>query len=188
MADRTFGLKKKIILPIRHLTSSLQTPNAVGEDMVEHNTNPQDASEALPEVGETLVATESTSNLTADAATNSPLTGTSLEHPGSESNPQSAQNPEDPSQNSEETPTMKAEASDQGQNAPLAWKSELNRFLQSANGVLATKENLKLVSVDKKLNPAYVKSWKLESNRYFQLLVNLRRREKETKTGGKTVA
>lgn len=93
-------------------------------------------------------------------------------------------------QDSEEPTTMKEEASNQDSTSKLddAWKKDLKRYLNDMNGVLAAKENLKLVWVDKRLNPAYAINWKIESNRYFQLMVNLRRRSFGTKMGGKSVS
>ena len=68
------------------------------------------------------------------------------------------------------------------------WRQHLNRFHHDINGILATKENFKLVCVDKQAKDAFSRNWKLESNRYFQLVVNLRRRGMGTKVGGKSVS
>ncbi len=68
------------------------------------------------------------------------------------------------------------------------WRIELNRFHNDVNGILATKENLKLVSMDKNTKPSFARNWKQDANRYFQLIVNLRRRATGAKIGGKNVA
>jgi hypothetical protein len=68
------------------------------------------------------------------------------------------------------------------------WLNELNRFHHDVNGILATKENLKLVSMDKNIKPSFARAWKQDVNRYFQLIVNLRRRATGAKIGGKNVA
>jgi hypothetical protein len=68
------------------------------------------------------------------------------------------------------------------------WRQELKRFHNDINGILAAKENYKLVCVDQNAKPSFAKAWKQEANRYFQLIVNLRRRAKGAKVGGKNVA
>jgi hypothetical protein len=68
------------------------------------------------------------------------------------------------------------------------WRRELDRFHNDINEILATKENFKLVAVDQNAKPSFARSWKQEANRYFQLIVNLRRRGKGAKVGGKNVA
>jgi len=71
---------------------------------------------------------------------------------------------------------------------PPQWRQELKRFHNDINGILATKENYELVCVDQNAKPSFAKAWKQEANRYFQLIVNLRRRGKGAKVGGKNVA
>jgi hypothetical protein len=68
------------------------------------------------------------------------------------------------------------------------WRRELKRFHNDINGILAAKENYKLVCVDQNAKPSFARTWKQESNRYFQLMVNLRRRARGAKVGGKNVA
>ncbi len=88
-----------------------------------------------------------------------------------------------PPEDSGEPETKKAEDA-----ADLRWKDALLNFHDKLNGVLAAKENMKLVAVEQKVHPAYVLNWKIQSNRHFQLVVAMRRRLKNGKVGGKTVA
>ena len=58
------------------------------------------------------------------------------------------------------------------------WGAELKRFNAVVNHVLATKEALKLKACDIKIPPEFLGDWTLDSNRFFLLAVNLRRRQK----------
>lgn len=89
----------------------------------------------------------------------------------------------EPAEDSGEPATKKAEAA-----TPGSWQVDLQAFESRMNGLLAAKENLKLVAACEKLHSAYALSWKYQSNRYFQLVSTLRRRLKDGKVGGKSVA
>jgi hypothetical protein len=56
------------------------------------------------------------------------------------------------------------------------WISELKRFNEVVNAVLATKELLKLKACDIKIPSEFLSDWTADSNRFFILAVNLRRR------------
>jgi hypothetical protein len=96
-------------------------------------------------------------------------------------NPQGTSGPS--LEDSGEPETKKAEAA-----ADHEWQKQLKTFESKINGLLAAQENLKLVAVDQNLHSAYVEDWKLQSNRYFQLVVALRRRIRSGTVGGKQVA
>lgn len=71
----------------------------------------------------------------------------------------------------EETQPPAPDAPDQ-----TAWISELKRFNEVVNSVLATKELLKLKACDIKIPSEFLSDWTSDSNRFFILAVNLRRR------------
>ena len=89
-----------------------------------------------------------------------------------------------PAEDSGEPETKKAEAAVNNDE----WKNKLSNFQNKMNGVFAAKENMKLVAVEEKVHVAYATKWKQQSNRYFQLVVALRRRIHGGKVGGKSVA
>lgn len=86
-------------------------------------------------------------------------------------------------EDSGEPATKKAEAA-----FDAAWINDARGFENRMNGLLAAKENLRLVAAHEKLHSAYSLSWKNQSNRYFQLVVMLRRRINQGKVGGKLVS
>jgi hypothetical protein len=69
-----------------------------------------------------------------------------------------------------------------------AWISELKRFNEVVNAVLATKELLKLKACDIKIPSEFLSDWTADSNRFFILAVNLRRRHqnRSATSGAKT--
>jgi beta-xylosidase len=69
-----------------------------------------------------------------------------------------------------------------------SWRTELKRFHDDINLVLASKENLRLVAIDIKVPQEFAEDWKLASNRYFKLMVNLRKRYTGVKVAQKHVA
>ncbi len=95
-----------------------------------------------------------------------------------------------PAEDSGDQGTKKAEAASSSPKSAAVepWRKHLKRFHDDVNGVFATKENFKLVCVDKKAKESFSRNWKVESNKYFQLVVNLRRRGLGTKVGGKSVS
>lgn len=98
--------------------------------------------------------------------------------------------PSAPAEDSGDQSTKKAEAASPGaKSAPEEeWRKHLKRFHNDINGVFAAKENFMLVCVDKQAKDSFARNWKQEANKYFQLVVNLRRRNLGSKVGGKTVA
>jgi hypothetical protein len=95
-------------------------------------------------------------------------------------NPDTTQAPQD----SGETSINKAEAAP----SSTPWKIDLQTFESKMNGLLATKENMRLVAINEKIHSAYALSWTRDSNHYFRLLSNLRRRLNDVTVGGKHVA
>jgi hypothetical protein len=86
-------------------------------------------------------------------------------------------------ENSRDTDLKKAQAATaeiqpSAPDAPdqTAWISELKRFNEVVNAVLATKELLKLKACDVKIPSEFLGDWTSDSNRFFILAVNLRRR------------
>ena len=69
-----------------------------------------------------------------------------------------------------------------------SWRVELKRFHADVNMVLASKENLRLVAIDIKVPQEFAEDWKLASNRYLKLMINLRKRYKGVKVAQKQVA
>ena len=69
-----------------------------------------------------------------------------------------------------------------------SWRTELKRFHDDINLVLASKENLRLVAIDIKVPQEFAEDWKLASNRYLKLMVNLRKRYNGVKVAQKHVA
>ena len=68
------------------------------------------------------------------------------------------------------------------------WRTELKKFHDDLNMVLASKENLRLVALDIKVRQEFAEAWKLASNRHFKLMVNLRKRYRGVKVAQKHVA
>ena len=95
-----------------------------------------------------------------------------------------------PAEDSGDHGTKEAEAAGSQAKSPAEepWRKHLKRFHNDVNGVFATKENCKLVCVDKKAKDSFARNGRLESNKYFQLVVNLRRRGLGSKVGGKSVS
>jgi hypothetical protein len=95
-----------------------------------------------------------------------------------------------PAENNEDQAIKKAQAVGEGEKPARkpAWNKELERFHDDINGILATKENLKLVALDKNARQSFSRLWRTESNRFFQLAVNIRRRKRGVKMNGKSVA
>jgi hypothetical protein len=115
-------------------------------------------------------------------------TGTTVEETASSQLPE----------NSEETPEVQAEptleASDTAETtepAPLEgalktedppasnepdWIVQLRRYHHNINGLLAAKENLKIVAVNRGANPAFTKNWSREANSMMRLAVIMRDR------------
>jgi hypothetical protein len=87
-----------------------------------------------------------------------------------------------PPEDSGEPETKKAEAV-----ADPEWRKNLKEFHDKVNGVLAAKENMKVVAMDQKIHSAYSQNWKIQCNRYFQLTVAMRRRLNNGTVGGKRV-
>jgi hypothetical protein len=92
--------------------------------------------------------------------------------------------------NSGELATKKAEAA---QSAPISvelepWRKDLKRFYGDVNSSLTEKEEIKLECLNRKVKNEFVLNWKVESNKCFQLCVNLRRRSTGGKFGGKVIA
>lgn len=56
------------------------------------------------------------------------------------------------------------------------WLVQLSRYHNDSNGLLAAKENLKLVAVNEQASPAFYRKWSLEANQIMRLTSNLRRR------------
>jgi hypothetical protein len=56
------------------------------------------------------------------------------------------------------------------------WITDLKRYHNDMNGLLAAKENLKLVALDKSVKPSFRYQWSLESNSVMRITVILRRR------------
>lgn len=116
---------------------------------------------------------QASQNNVADAAVSSQETAADQSAPS----PQTG-TPED----SREADTKKAEAypefSDSAgkQDSAHQWKLQLKRFHDDVNDVLASKENLKLKTLNIKTRPEFFREWTSESNRYMILMVNLRRR------------
>ena len=69
-----------------------------------------------------------------------------------------------------------------------SWRTELKRFHDDLNMVLASKENLRLVAIDIKVPQEFAEDWKLASNRHLKLMVNLRKRYNGAKVAQKHVA
>ena len=102
--------------------------------------------------------------------------------------------PEKPPEDIREPGTNKEEAtagspeSEIKSKADASWRAELKRFHDDINMVLASKENLSLVGVDIKVRQEFAEDWKLASNRYLKLMVNLRKRYRGVKVAQKHVA
>lgn len=74
--------------------------------------------------------------------------------------------------NSPETSTGPEEVS----KGEKTWRDHLVRYHNDMNGLLAAKENLKIVAVNKAARPSFYKKWSLEANQFMRITAILRRR------------
>ena len=59
-----------------------------------------------------------------------------------------------------------------------AWVHEMSRYHNDMNGLLAGKENLKIMAVNTSARPSFYKKWVYEANQFARLTVNLRHRQR----------
>jgi hypothetical protein len=141
-----------------------------------------------------IVSKESTSTEAAIQA--EPKSASEIETSAPENSPENSleKSPGKPPEDIREPGTNKEEAtagspeSEIKSKADSSWRTELKRFHDDINMVLASKENLSLVAVDIKVRQEFAEDWKLASNRYIKLMVNLRKRYKGVKVAQKHVA
>jgi len=62
------------------------------------------------------------------------------------------------------------------------WTELLAKFHNESNGLLAGKENLKIVATNVKAKPPFYRKWSLEANQVMRLTASLRRRLKSAKS------
>lgn len=62
-----------------------------------------------------------------------------------------------------------------------AWVRQLHRYHNDMNGLLAAKENFKIVAVNKSAKQAFYRKWSYEANQVLRLTSVLRRRMAESK-------
>ena len=57
------------------------------------------------------------------------------------------------------------------------WLQQISRYHNDMNGLLAGKENLKVMAVNTSARPSFYKKWVYEANQFARLTVNLRHRK-----------
>lgn len=58
------------------------------------------------------------------------------------------------------------------------WIQQISRYHDDMNGLLAGKENLKIMAVNTSARPSFYKKWVYEANQFARLTVNLRHRRR----------
>lgn len=58
------------------------------------------------------------------------------------------------------------------------WVLQISRYHNDMNGLLAGKENLKIMAVNTSARPSFYKKWVYEANQFARLTVNLRHRKR----------
>lgn len=56
------------------------------------------------------------------------------------------------------------------------WLQQISRYHDGMNGLLAGKENLKIMAINITVRPSFYKKWVYEANQFARLTINLRHR------------
>ncbi len=115
-------------------------------------------------------------------------TAPSAELPQDKSGEDTGETPEVQAEAAMETssePNIEADLTPSEQPAPSSadpelpvWIQQISRYHDDMNGLLAGKENLKIMAVNTSARPSFYKKWVYEANQFARLTVNLRHRRR----------
>jgi hypothetical protein len=104
-----------------------------------------------------------------------PAAETSPEDTGDSADIQ-AQLPAGDPQSPVEASKVDAASQNQASSEDPRWVTDLKRYHYDMNGLLAAKENYKIVAVDKSAKPSFYRQWSAEANNVMRITAILRRR------------
>lgn len=139
-------------------TENTSPDDLVGKPEEEAAASPEATAETQPE-GKSEQDTGETAEVQAEAGAGEPPVA-------SEATPQ------------EQTPATSPEPPTKAALVLPSWVKQISRYHNDMNGLLAAKENLKIMAVDKSVRHSFYKKWVFEANQYARLTVNLRHRKR----------